>query len=43
MKSRLASHCANNLGSDAAEVLGRTDTEHCTYKNHCRGCSYEAK
>ncbi len=27
-------HCANNLGSDAAEVLGSTDIEHGTYKNH---------
>ena len=27
-------HCANNLGSDAAEVLGSTEIEHGTYKNH---------
>ncbi len=26
--------CANNLGSDAAEVLGSTDIEDGTYKNH---------
>lgn len=27
-------HCANNLGADLAEVLGHTDIEHGTYKNH---------
>ena len=27
-------HCANNLGADLAALLGNTDIEHGTYKNH---------
>jgi type VI secretion system secreted protein VgrG len=27
-------HCANNLGADLADLLGNTEIEHGTYKNH---------